>query len=62
MADTKCPKCGHDVMKKEELIVQGRLLGGRPFGIHDPRSRTFEAHICAKCGYVADLYYRGKEL
>jgi predicted nucleic-acid-binding Zn-ribbon protein len=41
---TKCPKCGNDRIKREQLEMHGR------WGFAGPAYR-FDVYICGNCGY-----------
>ena len=61
MAELTCPKCGSTKVKKQDMLIDSKL--GPKIGPLVPRGLTshiLELHICEKCGYVVELYDRGK--
>jgi predicted nucleic-acid-binding Zn-ribbon protein len=62
MTKDPCPKCGHEGSRKEQFIVEGKLgsLGGIAVG--SLVNHRMEITACAKCGYVKEMYHRGRVL
>jgi predicted nucleic-acid-binding Zn-ribbon protein len=54
VGEWKCPKCGSEDYRLEELMMTGRhgVIG---------RGYRFNVFICQKCGY-SELYYREKTI